>query len=669
MSVKTSLTDSVTPSPNVLGDAVVLSELFAALEAVLPETESGDGLEDINALARIIGQLTTKAPAPDVKSPHTDTQSLDLGALVSRHLQTRHQSLAPALKVRLLFWQTLFAALEEQSPLDEQLNRELERLRAPFLMAALRDESLATDSQQDFRRFINQLMGHGVYWYPQSGKEGGAFQESLVQAIDVIVDASLNEQPAALQAAIEDFITQADKQLVRAQMMEQRCSESELGMAKIHRAQAQVIALLETLNGCAMPESVLEFTRTTLKGELQFILINQSEAAPAWQSWSAIIQRLPQVFPPLIADQERPVEPEPPNRQQLYRDVQVIVGLLDEHVTVSAANQQPYDEGVEDLRERLFEKLRGISVPLNEFTELSIPDELSRLGAAVSPSLLKKVAGLKAGDWFLFANNDNQLLRCKLLLRPPEVEHLLFVNRSGHRVLQKSVQDFSACLATRIALPLVQQNPFDKALAVTVEKLQMLVDKNRVLVKKAKAKSPPVEAQLATTETETEIATATEVAAAPAADPTFVAPEPLPKPASDRKSAAQKALQEARVLAKLEIRRERQAAHPPPTDAVGEVDTQLGEEAMRERVTKLNIGAWLELPQTEGADLQRCKLVAIMRASDTYIFTNRRGVKVAEYDLSSLTALLLNSAARIVSNGDDFEGQLSKVVLTLRRDT
>src|SRR5690606_36799779 len=126
--------------------------------------------------------------------------------------------------------------------------------------------------------------------------------------------------------------------------------------------------------------------------------------------------------------------------------------------------QQIYEDGVGDLRERLFEKLCGISVPLTTFDPLTMPDELSRVGAIVSPSLLKKAAGLKVGDWFLFSNSENQLVRCKLLVRPPEVEQPLVVNRSAQRVLQICVQDFSACLVTRIDTPLPSESYFDQAL-------------------------------------------------------------------------------------------------------------------------------------------------------------------------------------------------------------
>lgn len=593
------------------------------------------------------------------------------------------ESIMPRPKAQLLFWQTVFDILEKKTPLDLQLLAGLQGLRPVLLKLVMRDSSVLTDRQHPSRKFLDCFLQEGAFWYPQSGKEGATFYDAFTQTAESIISAADALATPQLESAMEAFVTLVEKQKVRAAMMEQRCGEGELGMAKIHRAQKKVIELLDALNGCALPETVLGFVRTVLKGELQFILINQSETAGAWQSWSAIVKRLPQIFPVALQG-ESPVEPEPPNRQQLYRDVQIIVGLLDEHVTVSAAQQQSYDDGVEDLRERLFERLRGNSVSLVVFEPLTVPDELSRAGATVSPSLLKRAAGLKVGDWFLFSNNDNQLIRCKLLLRPPEVEQLLFVNRSGHRVLQKSVQDFSACLATRIAIPLPIESYFDQAFVTAVDKLQALADKNKALMEKAQAQHVLAANAATKSEVREPVESVTEVDSVQQPGTPNVAPANSPieskhvvadmdqvgSAAIDRKSAAQKARQEARVLAKLEIRRARQRLLTEPAATTSsEEEAVTSDHDVQQQIASLHPGAWVELPQTDSDVLLRCKLVAIMRSSDTYIFTDRRGVKVAEHDRATLAQLLANNSATIISNGDDFEGQLSKVVLTLRRDT
>lgn len=660
-------------------NAEAIHGLLANLTAAIPHVVGPDkSLKDTAQLALLLCEWV-----PDEGIKHSE-----LSAQFAHYLHAKNIKLAPALKAQLLFWQTLLSALEEKSILADELQVQQRRVRVALLVLALREPNVLHEATHPLLQFLTILLQQGCYWYPQSGKEGDAFYDGLVEAVDALILASRSEQlegtPDVDRAteAVKNLNTLVAKQQARAQMMAQRCRDSELGLAKIHRAQMQVIELLEVLYGCFLPESLLQFVRTTLKGELQFILINQGESATAWQSWMAIINRLPQIFPPAPAAGDQSIEPEPPNRQQLYRDVQIIVGLLDEHVTVSAASQQAYDEGVADMREHLFEKLRAISVPLVIFEPLTVPDELSRVGARVSPSLLKKVASLQVGDWFLFSNNDEQLIRCRLLLRPPEIDQLLFVNRSGHRVLLKSVQDFSACLATHIAQPLESSGQLDQALLMTQKKLQLVIEQQHNLQKKADQAAANEQAVKAAAKKEVQRQkNQVEKDALAAIHTEKMAADSSRYPILNRKSAAQKAHQEARVLAKLEVRRERKVitaqvlaagveyeSVASPTESVAYESKAISVDA-GQLVKSLHIGAWLELPQAGSNSAQRCKLVAIMRSNNTYIFTNRQGIKVAEYDQVSLADLLADAKARVVSNGDDFEGQLSKVVLTLRRDT
>lgn len=644
MSTDITLNNGSDRSSTDQGDSLIY--LLAALEASFTAGgESGNLLADPAALTTIIADLSGKV-----------TPGEDLGPTINRHLQNNKLQLAPALKIRLLFLQHLFSSLIDLAALDASLSEFLSQLRPAFLQLGLGNEKFYVDPRDPQRLVFDRLLRECAGWYANAGREGVQFYEAAMHA----VKKSLDEKAAG--AALNEFLQFIDKQDARAKTLEQRCRESELGTAKIQRAQSQVAALLDELTGCSLPESVLHFLRTTLKSELQFILINQGDTVSAWQSWSAIIHRLPQVYPVLALEAEKPVEPELPNRTQLYRDAQIIVSLLDEYVTVSAANQHAYDEGVANFREQLFERLRGTAQALQCFELLSTPDELTRAGVSVSPALLKKVAHLKAGDWFLFLNNDNQWLRCKLLLRPPEVESFVFVNRFGHRVLQKSVRDFSACLAAHIAKPLIIEPYFPRALAKTVTKLQALLNRNQT---RRQTASPVISAD--PNEYEQEAVELAEQTPVPESKTTGNETAVVSHPAKDRNSAGAKALREARVLAKLAVRRERREQRLAGDGVAASAGTPSLAEALAQ-VDRVNVGAWFELQLGESSAHQRCKLVAIMRSVHTYIFTDRRGVKVAEYPREHLAQMLIATRARIISNGDNFEGQLSKVVMTLRRD-
>lgn len=533
-------------------------------------------------------------------------------------------------------------------PFAEALLPSLNTLLPVFAAVLQAQPDALVDRQHWLPGLLAALLPQCLAWYPQGGRENDELLKAL-QALTLVAQTDIEAEAARCLSLLR-------RQQERAAMLESRCREGELALVRVQLAQGRVVALLNQLEGVTLPESLADFLRTSLRGELQFMLLNQGDDCPAWQSWCAVIARLGQIFPRVDAPDEVP------DRQQLYRDVQVVVNLLDEHVTVSASLQQVYDQGVEDLRERLFERLRGQSLPLVPFSALETEDELSRAGVSLAPGVRARATGLKAGDWFLFSTDDHHWLRCRLLLCPPDYPGLLFVNRSGQRVLQKTPQEFAACLAAGVARSLVIDQLFERLLAQVLTPLQALVARAAVAVPPVVGTPDPSETVEAAPAVEDllDAVSLTDAEALPAeveAEP--ASRSPARDPARDPKSAADKALQEARVLAKLEVRRERRAA-------ASWADTVISPETADAWIDGLNIGAWLELPVA--GELRRCKLVAIMRANERYIFTDRQGSKVAELERAQLVEWLVAGQVRIHSNGDNFEGQLSRVVKTLRRD-
>lgn len=622
------------------------ADFFAFLEQALPAVPAASAVADPEALIDTIRAAVAA--------------NGDVAEEITTQLKSQQQGLAPALRVRLLFWQTLFSQLQDICPLDRQLKMAFERLRPLFLTVGLRDERLLTSATHPLRQLLDKILQAGVFWYPEGGRENQQFFIALTAALTVLAQTDLALEQQLVDPAVTAFNDLAERQHSRAQMMEQRYRESELGLAKINRAQAQVATLLNALAGSLLPESMSTFLRTTLRTELQYLLINDSDSSPVWKGWCELIKRLPPIFSQPSAAAEAVAESDNASRQLLFSQVQVALELLNKTESASVPNQQAYDAGVEQVREHLFSCLRDERHPLAPFASLMEPDELQALGTTVSPAHLKKVAHLREGDWFLFSVSDEQWLRCKLLLRPPQVEQLLFVNRSGQRVLQKSPHEFSACLATHIVVPLFIGDFFSLALAATEKKLRVWQQQTLARTQResrvADIPAAPPAAEIQRSAEDVPLAVTATASAHESA--------PTTEPASNRQAAAAKAMREAQVLERLAIRRARQAS-APVTDEPGQQSAQQSAEALLESV---NIGAWFDLMLTGQADLQRCKLVAIMRSSERFIFTDRAGAKVAEHAQEELIDMLATERARLISNGDDFEGQLTKVVKTLRRD-
>lgn len=644
-------------------------DFFAFLEEALSAAPAVGVMDDPETLIGIIQAATAAnagVAADVVGADGVETkgrEQADVVGQVTAQLKSQQLGLAPALRVRLLFWQTLFSQLQEIGSLDPQLKIEFERLRPSFLICGLRDETLATSTTHPLRQLLDKMLQESVFWYPDTSKESQQFFAALTAALAVLAQPNLSLDEQLADPALAALMNLMSRQRRRAEMMEQRFSESELGLAKIQRVQAQVNLLLSSLVGSLLPEAVATFLRTTLRTELQYLLINEGDSSPVWKSWGEVIRRLPQIYsqPATVADDS--AEPDTLSRQLLFTQVQVLLEWLNKTEAVSVPNQQAYAEGVEQLREHLFSRLRDEQHPLLPFAPLMEPDELRALGTTVSPAHVKKVAHLREGDWFLFSADDDRWLRCKLLLRPPQIEQLLFVNRHGQRVLQKSPHEFSACLATHIARPLQVVDIFSAALTATEKKLRVWQQQTLVRTRRETradaAPSAPAGGQASSPVADQPSSVSVAVQNSDEEQPK----ETVPPPAIDRQAAAAKALQEAQALERLAIERERPPATQP---AVTEQDARGSAAAL---LATANIGAWFDLVISGQRDFQRCKLVAIIRSTDRYIFTDRAGAKVAEYAQAELLELLVTDAARLISNGDDFEGQLTKVVKTLRRDS
>lgn len=89
------------------------------------------------------------------------------------------------------------------------------------------------------------------------------------------------------------------------------------------------------------------------------------------------------------------------------------------------------------------------------------------------------------------------------------------------------------------------------------------------------------------------------------------------------------------------------------------------DQAFLFQVDQLAQGSWLDMTASDGSHC-RCRLAAIIRAADKYIFVNRSGVKVAEKTRVEIALALQNQQLILLENGQMFERALESVIGGLR---
>lgn len=154
---------------------------------------------------------------------------------------------------------------------------------------------------------------------------------------------------------------------------------------------------------------------------------------------------------------------------------------------------------------------------------------------------------------------------------------------------------------------------------------------------------------------------------APADEPvepeTFEVTPPEPAPAVEQESPAPVSeTVESRQVADEPAATEPEVASVEPSEAPV-ADSGLDPQWL-ERADALRVGSWIELIRDGGKI--RCKLAAFIKATGKYIFVNRSGAKVAEYQREGLAAALAAEEITMLDDGLIFDRALESIIDNLR---
>ena len=108
---------------------------------------------------------------------------------------------------------------------------------------------------------------------------------------------------------------------------------------------------------------------------------------------------------------------------------------------------------------------------------------------------------------------------------------------------------------------------------------------------------------------------------------------------------------------------EQEAPAAPPSEPEP-LSAELAEQ-LAARLTSLRVGNWVDLRQEDGKML-RCRLAAVINGIGRYIFVNRSGIKVAEFDRDELALALHQNTVLLIDEDRQFDRALESVISNLR---
>lgn len=561
---------------------------------------------------------------------------------------------SPAAALRKNTAEKLCAFLLKTEQFDPALAQPLNDLHKTLIQQIAQSDEFYCNPEHSLRKLANVIAERGRTWYARDSKSSQQFLEKLT----ALINTASNENSAqliALYDELQQWLSSEDK---RAAMLESRLCETEINHFKTLSTECCVLDLINgALARHPFPRDLMSGVTSTLKSELLHAYFISGSNSPFWKTWQRLLPMLGSAFS-TIASEARNQDDE----QTLYRTIPALLNELERSLSINTSNPDLYRQWIESLSEQLMLAIKKQSVDCELFNALQYPEGHNNRNTRVTADLLQQTNNLVTGDWILFSGEQGQTIRCKLALKNTETDQLLFVDNTGRKVMNKSMNDFAVCLSTGIAK---KMQPIQTE-EVIIKMVQALIDLHQQKKIQAQAQAEENNAKaLAAVEAEQK-AEALRKQAQEAEEKKRIVQE-----LAIRRAAAQKAHAEAAAIA------EQRAQHAAELKLAQErerlqLEAEQAAESLQRlqmaniNISALNLGARVELVHNN--QTINCKLAVIIAATGKYIFVDNLGRKVAELQREQLVQALLDNQLTLLNKGNSFDDQLVKVIRGLRKD-
>lgn len=516
----------------------------------------------------------------------------------------------------------IFNITRTDSVIEEALRRAIPELAAQLLQ----NPELPFSDEPNLISLLDELNEGLVGWVPNLGAGGSKLKEKLDSTISSIV--AENTDAKALFADVSSFMAKERK---RTNKLEERLAASETG--KVRAQQSKVLSakmINHATQNHLVTETLIDFLYGPWFDSIQLIVLSSGIEGEEWQRAEKITETLVRTYQAIDPDNEDSDK----DKQHLYRVIEHLPSEIKTLLVALAHNTATAESSLKIIESDHVSIVSGQTLDYVEFEPLE-SDESAFIGSKVSKILLRKVKAFEVGQWFTFTEGDSAV-RIKLVLKLDDVRQLLFTNRNGMKVLQKSYEEFAYYLASHTVKALNRGGVFKSTYRNYFEGLIGEYEKHQKLIANRKIE---VEEQ-----------------------------------DIERKSAREKALSEAKKLAidREDAKREKLILIKQAQLDVAKVEAGKAENAglvskYKLSVAQLNTGALLTLPNKDDKPA-KCKLAVKITSADKMIFVNLKGIRVGEYSSIQLVQLLVAGLASIQDDGIEFEDTLAQVVSKLRND-
>lgn len=426
----------------VAGPAASLSDLVGALS--LMQREVGASVAAEPRLKQTLDQLLADGQAERKQIGALESAAIDIVEL-------------------------LFEAILDDPQLPPLIKALLARLQIPVLKVAFLDGAFFGNRQHPARRLINEMARAALGWVEPTHLE----RDPLYRRIENIVERILSEfgdDGQLFDELLDEFLAFQEQERERARLVEERARQAAEGKAKVESAKARVDAeLQQRVSGRRLPRVVHQLLDDAWSKVLFLSCLKADEDSSEWQRQLAVVDRLiVSVEPKATAEA----------RRQLLTEIPVLLHELREGLNAILFN--PFE------MTKLFKLLEAEHVRCLTTTatgealegappvvaEASSGESSTPAASDDLQEYLQQLEAIAIGSWFEFGQGRGGRVRGKLSARLGDGRRLIFVNRSGFKVMDCTPEELAVELRDGKAMMLDDGQLFDKALEAVITSLR-----------------------------------------------------------------------------------------------------------------------------------------------------------------------------------------------------
>jgi hypothetical protein len=404
------------------------------------------------AIAWITALLSTLNQSSDIQSPL-------LERLATASSEDFDELCLDKLTYALLAWvDDTFRTTLKTYPLDGHLAAQLQTLLPLVAAVAISEEEFLAIGEHPLQRLLDSICVSAIGWNRSLGKTGQPLLEKIQQCCEQSLE-FFELQEHSFEDILNEFENFLHTEATNAERTRSRVIESETGRLKAASARLTAARELNQLMlDKHLPLAIVEFLQGTWFSSLQLILILQGPDSDEWSRAVRVTKALVQSVQPFDSTDDV-------HRKRLYKIIPKIPRELRALMVSLEDDSDAMQRALKDVEETHFQLLRDRPLSYHDYALIELEGAAAR--RRVSKHMLAQVEELQVGQWFVIRQDDGHSLRACLSLKLQEYDQLLFTNRAGARVLQKSFEDFAYLLSSGSAHALQPTNAFSQSLQRT----------------------------------------------------------------------------------------------------------------------------------------------------------------------------------------------------------